>query len=216
VKKSDLAITNPGDTRKGMLKDNMKQVVLVGDSIRMGYEPRVRKHLSDVAVVWGPKQNGGNSVNLLGLLHLWTEHRQPDLIHFNCGLHDLRTIFQGSKETVVPLDHYRRNLHTLIRIMRERTQATLVWASTTPIIDEDAHREHAKWLDFDRSNEQVLRYNEVAREVMEIEKVPVNDLYAVVCTHGPASLQNGDGVHYSEAGSRILGDAVADFLLEHL
>jgi lysophospholipase L1-like esterase len=194
----------------------MKQVALVGDSIRMGYEPRVRERLSGVAEVWGPEQNGGNSVNLLGLLHLWTEHRRPDVIHFNCGLHDLRTIFQGSQETVVPLDHYRRNLHTMIRIMRERTPAMLVWASTTPVIDEDARREHAKWLDFDRGNDEVLRYNEVAREVMEIEKVPVNDLYAVVSAHGPARLQNGDGVHYSAAGYRILGDAVADYLLKHL
>jgi len=193
----------------------MKQVVLVGDSIRMGYEPRVRERLSGVAEVWGPEQNGGNSTNLLVLLHLWTEHRKPDLIHFNCGLHDLRTLFLGSKETVVPLDHYRRNLHTLIRIMRERTQAALVWATTTPVIDEDAHREHVVWQDFDRTNDEVLRYNEVAREVMKIENIPVNDLYAVVSTHGTASLQNGDGVHYSEAGSRVLGDAVADYLLEH-
>jgi lysophospholipase L1-like esterase len=181
----------------------------------MGYEPQVRKRLLGVAEVWGPEQNGGNSVNLLGLLHLWTEHRQPHVIHFNCGLHDLRTLFQGSKETVVPLDHYRQNLHTMIRIMRERTQATLVWASTTPVIDEDARKAHVVWRDFDRSNNEVLRYNAVAREVMEIENVPVNDLYAVVSTHGPASLQNGDGVHYSEAGYRILGDAVADFLLKY-
>jgi len=194
----------------------MKQVVLVGDSIRMGYESQVRGRLSGVAEVWGPEQNAGNSTNLLGLLHLWTEHRRPDLIHFNCGLHDLRTIFQGSKETVVPPDHYRRNLHTMIRIMRERTQADLVWASTTPVVDEDARREHAKWRDFDRSNDEVLRYNTVAREVMELELVPVNDLYAVVNTHGPAGLQTGDGVHYSEAGCGILGNAVADFLLERL
>jgi len=194
----------------------MKQVALVGDSIRMGYEPRVRERLSGVAEVWGPEQNGGNSVNMLALLHLWTEHRRPDLIHFNCGLHDLRTIFLGSKETVVPLDHYRRNLHTLIRLMRERTVATLVWASTTPVIDEDAHREHARWRDFDRCNDEVLRYNDVAREVMAIEHVPINDLYALVSAHGPAGLMNGDGVHYSEAGYRILGDAVADCVLKYL
>jgi lysophospholipase L1-like esterase len=194
----------------------MKHVVLVGDSIRMGYEPRVRERLSGVAEVWGPEQNGGNSVNLLVLLHLWTEHCRPDLIHFNCGLHDLRTIFQGSSETVVPVNHYRQNLHTMIRIMRERTQATLVWAPTTPVIDEDARREHGKWRDFDRSNDEVLLYNTVAREVMEIEHIPVNDLYAVVSSYGAAKLQNGDGVHYSEAGNRILGDAVADFLRAHL
>jgi len=47
-----------------------KLVVLVGDSIRMGYQAEVATRLADIAEVWGPEENGGNSANLLKLAHL--------------------------------------------------------------------------------------------------------------------------------------------------
>ncbi|HEY66459.1 MAG TPA: hypothetical protein G4O02_18060 [Caldilineae bacterium] len=44
-------------------------VVLIGDSIRMGYEPFVWEMLQGVADVWGPEENGGTSQNVLDHLH---------------------------------------------------------------------------------------------------------------------------------------------------
>ena len=49
----------------------MKKVILVGDSIRMGYQASVVKELEGVAEVWGPEQNGGNSANILAHLDEW-------------------------------------------------------------------------------------------------------------------------------------------------
>lgn len=68
----------------------MPKLVLVGDSIRMGYQKTVRGELSDWAEVWGPEQNGGTSENGLAHLDEWAITRAPDLLHVNCGLHDLR------------------------------------------------------------------------------------------------------------------------------
>ncbi|MBC8040369.1 MAG: SGNH/GDSL hydrolase family protein [Opitutaceae bacterium] len=196
----------------------MKQVVLVGDSIRLGYEPFVKAALQDVAEVWGPEQNCGHSLDCLKLAHLWCDHRQPDLIHFNCGLHDIRTRFYGEPagRTLVPLDHYRAHLFALVEAMRTRTRAQLIWASTTPVIDEVAHRDHARWRDFDRHHADVLRYNEAAREVMISSGVEINDLHAAVMARDPATLQNGDGVHYTAEGSLHLASLVARAIVTRL
>ncbi len=53
----------------------MKQVVLNGDSIRMGYEPVVKAALRDIARVWGPTDNGGDSANVVAHLGEWAIHR---------------------------------------------------------------------------------------------------------------------------------------------
>ena len=45
----------------------MKAVILIGDSIRMGYQETVREQLGGRAGVWGPAENGGTSeYELLG------------------------------------------------------------------------------------------------------------------------------------------------------
>ena len=42
----------------------MKKLVLVGDSIRMGYQAYVMRELFGFSDVWVPEQNGGNSANV--------------------------------------------------------------------------------------------------------------------------------------------------------
>ncbi len=80
----------------------MGTIVLIGDSIRMGYQEVVRRELGGVAEVWGPEENGGNSENVLAHLEDWALSRSPDVIHVNCGLHDLRKEF-GATEAAIPL-----------------------------------------------------------------------------------------------------------------
>jgi lysophospholipase L1-like esterase len=194
----------------------MPQVVLIGDSIRIGYQPHVQRLLAGEAEVWGPDTNGGHAVNVLMHLHLWAKHRQPDLVHINCGLHDLRTDHFGGGEPLVPLPIYAVYVERILRYLRQHTRAAVVWATTTPVIDEAARIEHARWNDFDRSDADVIAYNGVATAICARLGVPVNDLGAVVRAHGAAALQNGDGVHYTDDGSRILGEAVAAAVRAHL
>ena len=71
----------------------MKKLVLVGDSIRMGYQAYVRRELSGLSDVWAPEQNGGNSANVQKNLDAWIISRAADVVHINCGLHDLKRDF---------------------------------------------------------------------------------------------------------------------------
>src|SRR5262245_50346095 len=66
------------------------KVVLIGDSIRIGYAPRVVERLAGKAAVVSLPDNGGDSGNVLAHLDDWVIREQPDVVHLNCGLHDLK------------------------------------------------------------------------------------------------------------------------------
>ena len=82
----------------------LPKVVLVGDSIRMGYAPLVAKRLDGKAIVVSAKPNGEDSGNVLRNLDEWVIKEKPDVVHFNAGLHDLKL---KDKSYQVPLVRLR-------------------------------------------------------------------------------------------------------------
>ena len=189
----------------------MKKVVLIGDSIRMGYEETVRKELKDEAEVWAPGPNGGNSRNVLENLEEWAVSRRPDLIHINCGLHDLKTEF-GDEEQAVPPDEYAENVEQILQILVRDTSAKIIWAQTTPV-NESWHHERKG---FDRFEADVSTYNELAKTKCNRVGVHINNLYDVVMGAARDDLLVQDGVHFNEDGSNLLGAAVARVIRDHL
>jgi lysophospholipase L1-like esterase len=182
----------------------VERVVLIGDSIRMGYQQIVQDELAHLADVWGPEANGGTSRNVLEHLDEWVISRDPDVVHLNCGLHDLRTEF-GASEPAVPLDEYGENVAQILKQIQDGTAARLIWATTTPVNEEWHHRNKA----FDRFEADVLAYNRRAREVATRLGVELDDLYAVIARAGRDSYLVPDGVHFTGAGYTLLGQAVA-------
>jgi lysophospholipase L1-like esterase len=182
----------------------LKSVVLIGDSIRMAYQAPVRAQLAGQAEVWAPEDNGGNSRNVLAHLQGWVLARQPDIIHLNCGLHDLRKPFDADARAV-PLDEYRANVRRILTRIQAGTEATVIWATTTPV---NQARHHAN-KGFDRRESDVDAYNAAARTVAQELGVPVDDLFAVMRDAGPDAYLLEDGVHFNAAGSTLLDNAVA-------
>ena len=140
----------------------MKKIVLVGDSIRMGYEETVCAQLEGWADVWGPEQNGGTSENVLAHLDEWVITRPPDVLHINCGLHDLKKEF-GQDVAAVPLNAYTDNLRTIMTRVKAETDAIVVWALTTPVNQEWHHKNKG----FDRFEADVAAYNAAAAEIAQ-------------------------------------------------
>jgi dienelactone hydrolase/lysophospholipase L1-like esterase len=190
----------------------LPRVVLVGDSIRLGYASRVAERLSGKAVVISPPENGGDSANVLSHLDEWVLRRKPDVVHLNCGLHDLKR-FKTDRHHQVELARYAENLRRIVARIREGTNASLVFADTTPILDE---RHARRGAEFDRSEADVRRYNATAAAIMGELGVPVHDLHWVVEQGGPETMLGPDGTHYTVAGSDRLADAVADCVLRQL
>jgi len=89
----------------------------------------------------------------------------------------------------------------------QRTGAALIWATTTPVPQgvQGPQRDPA----------DVLRYNEVARRVMDAAGVRINDLYALAqsCID---RIQIPQNVHFTTAGSAELARPVAREIREAL
>ena len=190
--------------------NSLPLIVLIGDSIRMGYQDHVASQLAGRAEVWVPKENGGDSRNVLAHLDQWVFSRQPDLVHVNCGLHDLKRAFGAESE--VPLAEYEGNVRQILQRLQRELNGAVVWASTTPV-DENWHHQNKG---FDRLEADVGAYNAAARAVAEDLDVPIDDLFAVVEREGKARLLTQDGVHFTEEGSQLLGRAVAGCVWGHL
>lgn len=196
-------------------QDKLPKVVLIGDSIRLGYAPTVIKALEGKATISQPKANGGDSANVLTHLKAWAIDEQPEVVHFNCGIHDTKKD-KDSGTFQVPPEKYEANLRQIVETLRKETKAKVIFATTTPIHDERAarQREKATYELLDASTQQ---YNEIARRVMKELDVPVDDVRAAVGTGDElGKLMTADGVHFTKAGQEKIGQAVAEFLLQQL
>jgi acyl-CoA thioesterase-1 len=199
---------------------SLPRVLIIGDSISMGYTPVVRALLTDRVNVHRPNANCGATFIGLRDLDKWLDGRKWDVIHFNHGVHDLRYCFGGdpykmgsddigfpTAETGAPrtsLADYEKNLRELVGRLKT-TGAKLIWGNTTPI--EKYFRGYDPVL--------VPQYNAVAARVMKENGVCINDLNAVV-TADQAALQAPDGVHCNTKGSLKLAEQVAAAIEQQL
>lgn len=183
------------------------RVLLLGDSISMGYTLAVRERLGDSANVHRPPENGRSTRQTLERLETYLGSGPWDVIHFNCGIHDLTFVGPDRKGLLeqdggriqVSLQEYRENLERIIARLK-RTGATLVWASTTPV---------GETVQF-RQSRDVVAYNARAAEIMERHGIAVNDLHAFARTGlQTGKLESKDGVHFSAISSQALGAVVA-------
>lgn len=182
----------------------LPRVLLIGDSISIGYTLPTRELLAGKANVHRIPTNGGPTTRGLDQIDAWLGDQHWDVIHFNWGLHDLKYIDSSGGLTdvaagqiQVPLDVYRKNLQTLTQRLKQ-TGATLIWCSTTPV------PKGAKG----RTPGDEVRYNEAALEVMRAEGVAVDDLYAFARPR-LAEIGKPADVHYTSEGSKVLATQVA-------
>jgi len=188
----------------------MKSVILIGDSIRLGYEEFVRTRLAGTAEVWGPVENGETSENVLAHLNEWVISRRPDVVHVNCGLHDIKREF-GQELPTVPLEEYRENVEAILNRILTETNAVPIWALITPVNE----LWHNKSKPFARFASDVKAYNAAAAQVAGELDVAVNNLYERVTQLGRDSLLQSDGVHFTPSGYELLGESVARMISAH-
>ena len=175
----------------------LPRVLLIGDSISMGYTLGVRKRLVGRANVHRIPTNGGPTKNGVARLEAWLGAGRWDVIHFNHGIHDLRFMDDGQRQ-VGPAD-YEANLRKIVARLKQ-TGATLIWATITPIPDGE--------LNPPRRFGSVAEYNAIAARVMRENGIRINDLNAHV-TPRFAELQTPRDLHYQPAGYEFLAEKVA-------
>jgi lysophospholipase L1-like esterase len=179
------------------VKDDPKlpRILLIGDSISIGYTVPTRKLLAGKANVHRNEGNGGPTDNGTKNINKWLGDGKWDVIHFNFGLHDIKL---GTGKHQVAIDDYEKNLRELIKTMKT-TKAKLVFATTTPVPEGK--------LNPPRKNADVIEYNKIAKKVMDENGVAVNDLYAFALPQ-LEKIQLKANVHFSEKGSEVLAARV--------
>ncbi len=190
-------------------------VVLIGDSIRLGYQPIVEDELRERVRVAGPEENCATSKVILHHLGPWVLDvvTPGSVVHLNAGLHDLRRLPESAGDPAVPPQEYERNLEEIAHRVRSAGVAAhrLCLATTTPVDDV----RHAAGRTSHRHHRDVLEYNRRLRAVAARNGNTVHDLYGVIGSD-PERLIGADGVHLTEAGNQRAGHAVARVIEELL
>ncbi len=174
----------------------LPRVLLLGDSISIGYTLPTRKLLAGVANVHRAQTNCGPTSRGVEQLDRWLGTGKWDVIHFNWGLHDLKWI-EGKRQ--IPLEKYKENLEQLVARLK-KTDARLLWCSTTPVPQGD--------LKPPRTNEDVIAYNAAAQKIMEENGIATDDLYAFAASR-LGDIQRPVNVHFTPKGSQQLAEKVA-------
>ncbi|MBQ3868391.1 MAG: SGNH/GDSL hydrolase family protein [Clostridia bacterium] len=188
----------------------MKRALLLGDSIRMGYDEYVKELLKgEFEVVYDDVDNGRFAAYTLWQANQFFKNcGRFDVVHWNNGYWDMN-IEAPMTEAIHPLDEY---VHFLGRILAEirRNGATPVFATTTPILSGEAAEEVARAgnFSFSYNNEWVVKYNTAAVSFMRREGVAVNDLYAL-CLSDPHYFKCPDLLHLTEEGYRRCAEQTA-------
>jgi hypothetical protein len=182
--------------------EGLPRVLLIGDSISIGYTVPVRELLKGKANVHRPLTNCGPTTRGVAAIDAWLGDGKWDVIHFNWGLHDLKYMgpknenlaepkAQGSHQQV-PIKEYEANLRTLVKRL-QKTGATLVWRSTTPV------PKGAKG----RVVGDSAKYNAVAKTIMDAHGIAIDDQYAFVMNSKETNTLPAN-VHFDSAGSKAL------------
>jgi beta-glucanase (GH16 family) len=202
----------PAHLRKAFAnpKDNpgLPNVLLIGDSISIGYTLAVRKLLVGKADVFRPLTNCAHSGSGVRKIKKWVGTRKWDVIHFNFGIWDTHLLHKGrlvrKRSKYKPEDLKRRytteqhveNLTKIVATLK-KTGARLIWASTTPYV---SYGEDTKLL--------VVKNNKAARAFMGKNNIAVNDLHALALPN-LKTWQSSDGCHFNRTGYAQLARQVA-------
>jgi hypothetical protein len=184
----------------------LPKVLIIGDSISMGYTPVVKNLLMERATVTRPKNNCQHTQKGIIKLDEWIGNRKYKVIYFNFGLHDLKHVDPVTKKPskkpqdplMTDLTEYEANLNHIV-IKLKATGAKLIFATTTPVPQKSTPL---------RDPQMPGKYNAVAKKVMKEQKVVVDDLYGFVFPQNE-KIQEANNVHYTRGGYQIIGERVA-------
>jgi len=194
--------------KKKLLKidKNLPMVLILGDSISIGYTELVRSSLEGKANVIHNPGNSQGTTHTLANIDEWLAVQEWDVIHFNLGLHDLKRVkVAGGKQNSnnpndprqADLKTYTTNLEKIVKKLKA-TEAELIFATTTPF--PSGVKPFRDPLD-------VERYNTNAREIMDKHAVAVNDLCALMAPQ-LERLQKPKNVHFKPKGSQAMAEEV--------
>ncbi len=192
----------------------LPRVLLIGDSISIGYTLPLREALKGKANLHRPATNCGPSSRGVENLEAWLKtggSDKWDVIQFNFGLHDVRHfkdgkgvgIDDGGERQVLEAD-YEKNLRAIVARLKQ-TGAKLIWRNTTPVPDGSPGRVKG----------DEVRYNEIAKRIMEENQIAIDDMHSF-CVPRLEEIQLPKNVHFRPEGSKALAEHTAGMIVAAL
>lgn len=187
-------------------------ILIIGDSISIGYTPFVTEDLSNKADVFHNPGNAQHTGTGLKKIEEWIGNKKWDIIQLNWGLWDLcyrhpDSKVQGNRDKVkgkitYTIDEYASNLDSIVTILLRKTEAKLIFVTTSYVPKNEAGR----------FENDAIRYNEAAKKIMEKHSVIINDIYHQSIPIHQKFGKGSDDVHYSNQGYEKLSELVTKFL----
>lgn len=186
----------------------LPNVLILGDSISIGYTPHVKEILEPVANIVRPEENCQGTTHGVRNIDKWLGDTKWDVIHFNFGLHNLKHVDpvtrKNSNDPTHPqqadVKQYAKNLKVITKKIKA-TGAKVVFATTTPFPDNTTGPL--------RKADQAAEYNKAALKIMKRNDVVIDDLYNFALPQ-MAAIQIPNNVHFTKEGSLVLAKKVAE------
>lgn len=192
------------------------KVLIIGDSISLGYTPFVKQILAKKATVSHNKGNAQHSGYGLENIETWIQKDDYDVIQFNWGLWDLcyrhpDSKVQGHRDkengtVTYSTEQYEQNMEAIVNLLKEKTNAKLIFVTTSYVPKQEAGR-YVK---------DVAKYNKVAMRIMKRNAIQVNDISKKSKRIHDKFGQGDDNVHYKKKGYEELGKIISSYLEKEL
>ena len=192
------------------------KILIIGDSISLGYTPFVKTHFANRAVIEHNPGNAQHTGTGLKKIKEWIGDEDWDIIQFNWGLWDLcyrhpDSKVQGNRDKIngkitYGIEDYSANLDSIVSIVKAETDAKLIFVTTSYVPEKEAGR----------FSGDALKYNEAAKRIMEKHGVEVNDIFKKSVVIHKELGSGPDNVHYTKEGYKALGEAISDFLSKEI
>ena len=185
----------------------MKNILLIGDSIRIGYDKSVKKSLDGIANVYYPDENCRFASYVLRYLHEYqslVKDGKIDILHWNTGLWDCLRLFEEDLHT--PITIYAYYIERIcVRIKKLFPTAKVIFATSTLVDSENMSK------NFKRYNNEIEEYNKIAVDIVKKYGFEINDLCAV-SKQLPIEAHSDPVHYYTKMGTKALTTEV----LKHL
>lgn len=177
------------------------KISLIGDSIRMQYEGRVKELLGDNYEFFSPDENCRFSKYTLRGMFDWAEGMKGSrIVHWNNGLWDISDLFHDGK-LFTPIEEYIDNMLRIADILLDRCDK-VIFATITPVTLRNPYNK----------NSDIERYNVTLVSELKKKGIIINDLYSAVASDIDKYVSD-DNIHLSEEGIELCAGMVADTIL---
>ena len=190
----------------------MKKVVLIGDSIRAGYDKYAKQALAgEVEVLFSP-DSGRFAQYVLRAVSDWKKEEgwgdDIDLVHWNAGLWDV--LRQFGEEPLTPPEMYAEMIRRVdLRLRYLFPNAKMVFATSTHVLEEKYGK------NFKRYNREIEQYNAIACDVLRHTDTVINDLYTFTAAF-PTTFHSDMTHFYTPEGTEAMTNQVLAVICDTL